>query len=138
VVSDDNKIEARSDYEAIAASKPFRHLLAIKKAFIIPAFLIFLVYYFALAVLVGYAPRFASTRVVGTVTVGYLFALSQFAVGWIIAVLYLLAATKFDALTADILGQYKLAPENLAQENLASENRAPEKLAQKKEDTGRH
>jgi uncharacterized membrane protein (DUF485 family) len=93
------------DYAAIAASKPFRHLLAVKKTFIIPAFLIFLVHYFALAVLVGYAPKFASTRVIGTVTVAYLFALSQFLVGWIIAALYLLAAAKFDALTADILAQ---------------------------------
>jgi uncharacterized membrane protein (DUF485 family) len=93
------------DYAAIAASKSFRHLLAIKKTFIIPAFLIFLVHYFALAVLVGYAPKLASVRVVGTVTIGYLFALSQFVVGWIIAALYLLAATKFDALTADILTQ---------------------------------
>jgi uncharacterized membrane protein (DUF485 family) len=93
------------DYNDIAASKPFRHLLAVKKTFIIPAFLIFLVYYFALAVLVGYAPKFASTRVIGAVTIAYLFALSQFLVGWVIAALYLLAAAKFDALTADILAQ---------------------------------
>jgi len=93
------------DYAAIAASKPFRHLLGVKKTFIIPAFLIFLVHYFALAVLVGYAPKLASTRVIGTVTIGYLFALSQFFVGWVIAALYLLAASKFDALTTDILSQ---------------------------------
>jgi uncharacterized membrane protein (DUF485 family) len=31
--------------------------------------------------------------------VAYLFALSRFAVGWIIAALYLLASTRFDALT---------------------------------------
>jgi uncharacterized membrane protein (DUF485 family) len=55
--------------------------------------------------LVGYAPKFASTRVIGAVTIAYLFALSQFLVGWVIAALYLLAAAKFDALTADILAQ---------------------------------
>jgi uncharacterized membrane protein (DUF485 family) len=33
----------------------------------------------------------------------YLFALSQFAMGWLIAALYLVAAAKFDALSADIL-----------------------------------
>jgi len=98
-----------SNHAVIAASKPFRHLLAIKKTFIIPAFLIFLVHYFALAVLIGYAPRLASIRVIGTVTVAYLFALSQFLVGWIIAALYLMAAAKFDALTTDILGQSGLA-----------------------------
>ena len=101
-----------SHYVAIASSKPFRHLLAIKKTFIIPAFLIFLVHYFALAVLVGYAPKLASTRVIGTVTIAYLFALSQFVVGWIIAALYLVAASKFDALSEDILGQGSLAQDN--------------------------
>lgn len=97
-------------HSAIAASESFRHLLAVKKAFIIPAFVIFLVYYFALALLIGYAPDLASTRVIGTVTLGYLFALSQFLVGWIIAGLYLLAAAKFDALTTDILAQNEEGP----------------------------
>jgi uncharacterized membrane protein (DUF485 family) len=41
--------------------------------------------------------------VIGTVTIAYLFALSQFAVGWLIAALYLVAAARFDALSADIL-----------------------------------
>jgi uncharacterized membrane protein (DUF485 family) len=106
-MSDDNKIGTRNDYAAIAASKPFRHLLTVKKNFIVPAFVIFLIYYFALAVLVGYAPRFASIRVIGAITVAYLFALSQFVVGWIIAALYLVAASKFDALTDDILAREK-------------------------------
>ena len=91
------------DWKAIANSKAFKHLIAIKRTFIVPAFAIFFLNYLALAVLVGYAPKFASTRFIGTVTIAYLFALSQFAVGWLIAALYLLAAAKFDALTADIL-----------------------------------
>ena len=93
----------RTEWDRIAASEQFHDLLAIKKMFIVPAFVFFLVYYFALAVLVGYAPKLASARVIGTVTVAYLFALSQFVVGWIIAGLYLLASTRFDALTRDIL-----------------------------------
>jgi uncharacterized membrane protein (DUF485 family) len=95
----------KEDYSKIATSKPFKDLVAIKKTFIVPVFLIFLVHYFALAVLVGYAPKLASTRVIGTVTIAYLFALSQFIVGWVIAVLYLVAAARFDALTTDILTQ---------------------------------
>jgi len=46
-----------------------------------------------------------SLRVVGSVTLGYVYALSQFVVGWIIAWLYLKAASRFDALTKDILDQ---------------------------------
>ncbi|MGA8538335.1 MAG: DUF485 domain-containing protein [Terriglobales bacterium] len=91
------------DWKAVANSKAFKDLIAVKRTFIVPAFAIFFLNYLALAVLVGYAPKLASTRVIGTVTIAYLFALSQFAVGWLIAVLYLVAASKFDALTADIL-----------------------------------
>jgi len=93
----------QNQWDRIAGSEPFNDLLQLKKTFIVPAFIFFLVYYFALAVLVGYAPKLASTRVIGTITVAYLFALSQFVVGWIIAALYLLASTRFDALTKDIL-----------------------------------
>ncbi len=91
------------DWNAIANSKAFKDLIAIKKAFIVPAFVIFLLNYLGLAVLVGYAPKLASTRVIGTVTIAYLFALFQFAVGWLIAALYLFVAARFDALTVDIL-----------------------------------
>lgn len=99
------RTENQMDWNGIAKSKAFNDLIAIRKTFIVPAFVIFLVHYFALAVLVGYAPKLASTQVVGSVTLVYLFALSQFAVGWAIAGIYLIAATRFDALTADILAQ---------------------------------
>src|SRR6266536_319752 len=97
------QLSDKKQWDRIAGSEQFKDLLQIKKMFIIPAFVFFLVHYFALALLVGYAPKLASTRVVGTVTVAYLFALSQFVMGWIIAGLYLLASTRFDALTKDIL-----------------------------------
>ena len=93
----------RTEWDRIAASEQFQDLLAIKKMFIVPAFVFFLVNFVGLSVLVGYAPKLASTRVIGTVNVAYLFALSQFVVGWVIAALYLLASAKFDALTKDIL-----------------------------------
>jgi len=95
----------QNQWDTIAGSEQFKDLLQIKRLFIVPAFVFFVLYYFALAVLVGYAPKLASTRVIGTVTVAYLFALSQFVVGWIIAGLYLLASTRFDALTKDILSR---------------------------------
>ncbi|HTT18809.1 MAG TPA: DUF485 domain-containing protein [Candidatus Sulfotelmatobacter sp.] len=94
-----------ADWNRIASSQPFQHLLAIKKIFIVPAFLFIVAYYLLLPVLVGYAPRLMSTRVVGTVTVAYLFALSEFVVGWIIAWMYLKASSRFDRLVDDVLGQ---------------------------------
>ena len=100
----------QGEWDRIAESREFKDLIAIKKTFIIPAFIVFLVHFFALAVLVGYFPRLASTRVIGTVNVAYLFALSQFVVGWIVAGLYLLAAKRFDAITKDLLAQIHERP----------------------------
>lgn len=77
--------------------------MATKRIFIIPAFIFFVVYYFALPVLVGYAPQFMSIKVIGNVNLAYLFALSQFFVAWLIAGLYVRAANDFDRLSKDIV-----------------------------------
>jgi len=93
----------QSTWDEIAESKAFNDLMATKRIFIVPAFIFFVVYYFALPVLVGYAPEFMSTKVMGPVNLAYLFALSQFFVAWIIAGLYVRAANDFDRLAKDIL-----------------------------------
>src|SRR3974390_2948894 len=96
-VSQPQRYEAsQSTWDEIAESKPFTDLMATKKIFIVPAFIFFIVYYFALPALVGYAPQFMSTKVIGQVNLAYLFALSQFFVAWIIAALYVRAANDFD------------------------------------------
>jgi uncharacterized membrane protein (DUF485 family) len=94
---------SQSEWDRIAASQEFKDLMATKKIFIVPAFIFFVVYYFALPVLVGYAPHFMSTRVIGVVNLAYLFALSQFFVAWLIAGLYVKAANDFDRLAKDII-----------------------------------
>jgi uncharacterized membrane protein (DUF485 family) len=90
-------------WDRVAESREFKDLMAIKKVFIIPAFVFFLVYYFLLPVLVGYAPQFMDTKVWGNVNLAYLFALSQFFMAWIIAGLYVRAGDKFDELSRDII-----------------------------------
>jgi uncharacterized membrane protein (DUF485 family) len=94
--------ESQSIWDRIACSKEFQDLMATKKVFIVPAFIFFVVYYFALPVLVGYAPQFMATKV-GHVNLAYLFALSQFFVAWLVAGLYVKAASDFDRLSKDIL-----------------------------------
>lgn len=94
---------SQSVWDRIADSKEFKDLMATKKTFIVPAFIFFVVYYFALPILVGYAPQFMSTKVIGKVNLAYLFALSQFFVAWAIAGLYVRAANNFDRLSKDIL-----------------------------------
>jgi uncharacterized membrane protein (DUF485 family) len=75
----------------------FRALVAAKRRFILPATLFFLVYYFALPVLVGYLPEAMGRDVVGEVNVAYLFALSQFFMAWVLMAMYVRRARAFDA-----------------------------------------
>jgi uncharacterized membrane protein (DUF485 family) len=84
-----------ADWDGVAATAEFKGLLASKRRFIVPATAFFVVYYFALPVLVGYAPRLMDTRVLG-VNLAYLFALSQFFMAWAVAALYVRAAGGWD------------------------------------------
>lgn len=91
------------DWGRLAASERFRALLKAKRRFILPATIFFIVYYFALPVLIGYAPAFMEKTVFGPVNLAYLFALSQFFVAWIIAALYVRAAARFDKMAAGVI-----------------------------------
>ena len=93
----------QSMWDRVAESHEFRDLMATKKIFIIPAFIFFLVYYFMLPILVGYAPQFMSIKVWGNVNLAYLFALSQFFMAWTIAGLYVRASDNFDEISKDII-----------------------------------
>lgn len=87
-----------------AASHPeFQALMRAKKRFIVPTFVFFVVYYFALPILVGYAPTLMATPVIGPVNIAYLFALSQFFVAWFIAWLYTRRAARFDEMAKTVL-----------------------------------
>jgi uncharacterized membrane protein (DUF485 family) len=93
----------QSVWDRVAASEEFRDLMDTKKVFIIPAFIFFIVYYFLLPILVGYAPQFMSIKVWGNVNLAYLFALSQFFMAWTIAGLYVRAGDDFDKISTDII-----------------------------------
>jgi uncharacterized membrane protein (DUF485 family) len=95
--------ESQSVWDRVAASREFRDLMSTKKIFIVPAFLFFLIYYFLLPILVGYAPQFMSIKVWRNVNLAYLFALSQFFMAWTIAGLYVKAGDDFDKISKDII-----------------------------------
>jgi uncharacterized membrane protein (DUF485 family) len=96
------------DWDKVAGLEEFRALLKAKLKFIAPATLFFVVYYFALPILVGYAPKLMEKQVFGVVNLAYLFALSQFFMAWIVAALYVRAAGRFDKMAAAILSKLKL------------------------------
>ena len=93
------------DWERLAASDRFRSLLKAKRRFVVPAMIFFILYYFALPLLIGYARPFMEKRVIGPVNLAYLFALSQFFMAWIIAGLYVRAAARFDKMAAEVVSQ---------------------------------
>lgn len=92
-----------ADWERLAASTQFKALLKAKARFIVPATVFFLVYYFSLPLLVGYAPALMARKVFGVVNVAYLFALSQFFMAWLIAWAYVRAASRFDKMASDVI-----------------------------------
>ena len=98
-------------WDQVAATEEFRALVAAKVRFILPATIFFIVYYFALPVLVGYAPSFMDTKIFGPVNIAYLFALSQFFMAWILAYIYLRQAGRFDQMAKNIIGKLNLKRE---------------------------
>ena len=90
------------DWEAVERSPEFRELIKRKKAFVIPATIFFMTWYFGFIILAGYAPDFMGEEfITDGLTVGYVLALSQFVMTWVLGWLYLRKADReFDPLAA--------------------------------------
>ena len=95
------------DWAAIERTPEFRALVRAKRAFIIPATLFFIAYYFALPALVGYWPDLMSTPVAGRINLAYLFALSQFVMAWAIMAAYVRRARRYDRMVETVLQRVK-------------------------------
>ena len=91
------------DWTRVAASERFKALIKAKIKFIVPATIFFLVYFFALPLLVGYAPDLMNRKVFGSINVAYLFALSQFFMAWAVALLYVRAASRYDRMAQEVV-----------------------------------
>jgi uncharacterized membrane protein (DUF485 family) len=88
------------DWQAVERSPEFRELIRRKKAFVIPATVFFLAWYFGFIILAGYAEDFMGREfITDGLTVGYALALSQFIMTWVLGWLYLRRADRvFDPL----------------------------------------
>ena len=88
------------DWEAVERSPEFRELVKKKNAFVIPATIFFLAWYFGFIILAGYAPDFMGREfLTDGLTVGYVLALSQFVMTWGLGAWYLRKADReFDPL----------------------------------------
>ena len=90
------------DWVAAERSPEFQELVRKRRAFVIPATLFFLAWYFGFIILAGYAPDFMGREfLTDGMTVGYALALSQFVMTWGLGWLYVRRATRvFDPLAA--------------------------------------
>jgi uncharacterized membrane protein (DUF485 family) len=88
------------DWEAAERSPEFRELIKKKRAFVVPATIFFLAWYFGFIILAGYAPDFMGREFIADgMTVGYALALTQFLMVWGLGWWYLRKADReFDPL----------------------------------------
>jgi uncharacterized membrane protein (DUF485 family) len=89
--------------EAVGQDPELTELERRHNRFIWPVTAFFLVYYLSLNVLAGAAPGFMGRKVFGQFTFGYLFALSEFLMAFVVAWVYSRwAARRMDPLAADL------------------------------------
>jgi uncharacterized membrane protein (DUF485 family) len=88
------------DWVAAERSPEFRELVRKRRAFVVPATIFFLVWYFGFVILAGYAEDFMGREfLTDGLTVGYALALSQFVMVWVLGAMYLRRADRdFDPL----------------------------------------
>jgi uncharacterized membrane protein (DUF485 family) len=108
MASTESRVTAGSDHHpeidwvAAERSPEFRELIKRKRAFVVPATVFFLAWYFGFIVLAGYAPDFMGEEfITDGLTVGYALALTQFVMTWALGWMYLRKADRvFDPLAA--------------------------------------
>ena len=84
-----------TDWEAIERSPEFQELTRSKRAFVVPATIFFMVWYFGFIALCGYAPDFMGREfLTDGLTVGYVLALTQFVMSWVLAMMYVRRANR--------------------------------------------
>jgi uncharacterized membrane protein (DUF485 family) len=98
----DDEPHPEVNWEAAENSPEFKELIKRRRAFVVPATIFFFVYYFGFIILCGYAPDFMGTFIGdSTLTIGYVIALTQFIMVWVLGGLYLRMSDRvFDPLAA--------------------------------------
>ena len=93
-----------TDWVAIERSPEFQELTRKKRAFVVPATIFFMVWYFGFIFLTGYAPDFMGKEfLTDGLTVGYVLALTQFVMSWALAAMYVRRANRvWDPLAARV------------------------------------
>jgi len=81
-------------YEQVQATPEFREFRSRIRRYVFPMAAIFLTWYLVYVLLATFAPEFMAIRVAGTITVGLLVGLGQFASTFLITTLYVRFASR--------------------------------------------
>lgn len=90
-------MERQDEWVRVERTSAFKELISAKRAFIIPATIFFMVFYFGLPFLAAFT-TVLNVKVIGSLTLAYIYALAQFAMTWILMHLYVSRANKWDDL----------------------------------------
>ena len=90
-------MERQDEWVRVEQTSAFKELISAKRAFIIPATIFFMVFYFGLPFLAAFT-TVLNVKVIGSLTLAYIYALAQFAMTWILMHLYVSRANKWDDL----------------------------------------
>ncbi len=102
------KGQSKTDWARIAANPKFMELHRRKVKFLFGWWIISTIIYLILLVGAGLTPGLFATRIVGDINFGYLFIISLFIYGWIIAGYYASWANRVsDKITAELVEEFK-------------------------------
>jgi len=90
-------VESNNEWVRVERTSAFKELVKRKRAFIIPATIFFMLFYFGLPFLAAFT-TVLNVKVIGPLTLAYIYAFAQFAMTWIIMHLYVSRANKWDDL----------------------------------------
>ena len=90
-------MERHEEWVRVERTSAFRELTQKRKAFILPATIFFLVFYFGLPFLTAFT-TVLDVNVIGAINLAYIYAFAQFAMTWILMHLYVSRANGWDDL----------------------------------------
>ncbi len=99
--------DRRIDWQAIEETPEFQELVRRRRSFVIPGTIFFLTAFMAFILLAAYAPDFMGERVYQGLTVGYVLALTQVLMVFVLGIWYLRKAeNEFDPLAERAIHRY--------------------------------
>lgn len=90
-------MERNDEWVRVERTDAFKELIRSKRAFIIPATIFFFVFYFGLPFLSAFT-TVLNVKVLGPLSLAYVYAFAQFAMTWILMHVYVNRANKWDVM----------------------------------------